>query len=393
MKWTSLRELVFPPYDSEPTRVTEIDGIRGWASLTVVICHVRYTGLQDYPGSSLFYWTFAMAEISVYVFFVLSGDALSIPVTRKGSKGVPPLAILKRIPRLSGSIMLSLLLLFILNVFGILCDPDGPEIPGWNREWTCQASVADYSFLEYIKFAFGDIYNIMDHAMPFNEHLWTIPIELHGSLLVFAVSTCVPFIKFKSAILMLSCIYAFVFFPFWDGVFLYGILLGQLRSDGLFKWLHSRWWTRVVMGIGVLSLPIIPFFIQHVFGLVLHWIPYACFITFVLYSSREAVSFMRNRLSIFLGHISFCLYLTHSSVMRTFYAALIEKSHANGWLINDAAKNWISICTCLLAIIVAYIMHLVEKQYLIALDKAAKFFLAILPKDTKGHVTAGNGII
>ena len=65
--------------------------------------------------------------------------------------------------------------------------------------------------------------------------------------------------------------------------------------------------------------------------------------------------------------------------MRTFYAALIEKSHDNGWLINAAAKNWISLCTCILAIIVAYIMHLVEKQYLIALDKAAKFFLVSPP--------------
>ncbi len=206
MNWSYLLKLVFPPYDAEPTRVTEIDGIRGWASLTVLICHVRYSGFQDYPGSSLFFWIFAMADISVYVFFVLSGDALSIPVTRKVSKGVPPLAILKRIPRLSGSIMLSLLLLYTMNVFGILCDPDGPQIPSWNREWTCQSNVGDYSFLEYIKFAFGDIftYDIETSAIPFNEHLWTIPIELRGSILVFSVCTCVPFIKLKSAILMLS---------------------------------------------------------------------------------------------------------------------------------------------------------------------------------------------
>ena len=234
--------------------------------------------------------------------------------------------------------------------------------------------MADYSFLEYIKFAFGDIY-VSPSPPPFNYFFWTIPIELRGSFVVFAIATCLPFIKYRSVVLAVATVYAGVFFDYWITLFIFGILLGQLRSDGVFRWMHARIWTRILAGLGVLASLLIPYILMNVRGYFMKDPLYSCLVTFMVYASRDTVSFMRNPLSVFLGHISFCLYLLHSITLRTLFAALMQVCYDNGWVIDEAAKAWITLCTCLASIIGAYLMYLVEARYLDALDRASKWLL------------------
>jgi peptidoglycan/LPS O-acetylase OafA/YrhL len=373
--------------DGGAVRLTELDGIRGWAALTVLVCHIRYTGFANYPGTSLFFWIFAQAELSVNVFFILSGDALSLGATKRGAKGLSPLAVIKRIPRLSGAIMISLIMLYIVQIADLMCNPYGDPIPGFDRFWVCQTPLEGVSFFGYIRFAFVDVYR-GTKPIDLNWFLWTIAAELKGSIIVFAACLAIPFIRHKTWVIGVYTFYMVKFFDINESIFVLGILLGQLRTDGFFRWFHTNLAARIVMGLFAVLLPILPKYHNELvwlesvdlWFLKFNWEYYCCLVVPVLYASKDAVSFMRNPISVFLGHISFGLYLTHGIVMRTFHTSLVEKCIANGWPFDDQAKNWISICSWSVCIFVAYIFHIIEKRFLVFLDASMKMFLPVAPK-------------
>src|SRR5262245_41931407 len=62
-------------------RVHEIDGVRGWAALSVLFFHLFWElfggVVPAFRSSILRFWL--DGPLAVYIFFVLSGDALSWP--------------------------------------------------------------------------------------------------------------------------------------------------------------------------------------------------------------------------------------------------------------------------------------------------------------------------
>jgi peptidoglycan/LPS O-acetylase OafA/YrhL len=82
------RDLLVPTFDSNAERYEEIDGIRGWASLFVLVHHIRYMAFAKLQiPIDWKYFVFADGPAMVRTFFILSGDALSLSVTRPNSKG------------------------------------------------------------------------------------------------------------------------------------------------------------------------------------------------------------------------------------------------------------------------------------------------------------------
>src|SRR5262245_59292762 len=97
-------------------RVEFLDGMRGWASLMVVFAHLLPCFLAiTTPMYRQPYLTFISdGTLAVYIFFVLSGFALSIRFLQTGSSRIPVELALRRYPRLTLPIFASCAIAFVL---------------------------------------------------------------------------------------------------------------------------------------------------------------------------------------------------------------------------------------------------------------------------------------
>jgi peptidoglycan/LPS O-acetylase OafA/YrhL len=123
-----------PSPTAGPSRLLYLDGLRGWMALVVVLARLCRTLLLDPPqlsahgGDWLVFWlkwtplgVATDGVQAVYVFFVISGVALSYPVLRATNAGRTLAAMaLYRYPRLTVPILVSCLLVWLLLAMGAL---------------------------------------------------------------------------------------------------------------------------------------------------------------------------------------------------------------------------------------------------------------------------------
>lgn len=187
-------------------KIEFLDGLRGLAALWVFVQHKMGGGGQEFGfGQNGDQWHFVQLPVvrlmfgtggnaAVVIFFVLSGYVLSISSFRKLKQDKAPecrrallSALIRRPLRLYiPPIVLSLLDAFLLHVPGPLVLPlpwDGgrPQEDGiWAEMKFFWVKSVDYFsiFREHGSNLF---------SYPYNVAMWTVPIELKGSLLVFGL--------------------------------------------------------------------------------------------------------------------------------------------------------------------------------------------------------------
>lgn len=98
------------------SRRTEIDGIRGWASMCVLLFHLIYEFFGVlYPDIRNPITKVVLdGDLAVFIFFILSGDALSLGFTANPNRGVSAKMIIKRYFRLTGPILFSCFSVYLL---------------------------------------------------------------------------------------------------------------------------------------------------------------------------------------------------------------------------------------------------------------------------------------
>ena len=184
--------------NSDSSRQVEIDGIRGWAAITVLIWHARYCLYADYGPTSRLYHLLGDGQLSVSLFYILSGDALSLTTTSsKGVRGVSPGVIVKRIPRLSGTLTIASVLIWFAYLVGICYHKT--LLPLYNPGWPMGPNnIEGYSFVDYIQFSWIHVYRGDNLDIDMNLH--TMPTELRGSILVFAICSALQHLKFRAVV-------------------------------------------------------------------------------------------------------------------------------------------------------------------------------------------------
>src|SRR4051812_23978215 len=78
------------------TRWSELDGVRGWAALSVMLFHVSWEtfGIVEPAFRNILTASLLNGQLDVAIFFVLSGEALSASYWRDGNhRSVTKLAI------------------------------------------------------------------------------------------------------------------------------------------------------------------------------------------------------------------------------------------------------------------------------------------------------------
>jgi peptidoglycan/LPS O-acetylase OafA/YrhL len=322
-----------------------LDGIRGWASLMVLLFHVLpETNRALLPELDTSLVTMICdGPLAVYVFFILSGEALSAGYLRTGDLGIVRTLASRRYFRLTVPILLASALVWLAMVSGL--DAHRAAAPLLRSRWL--AAFLDFapSLGGLLSYALRDVYFDPPAALHYVPLLWTMHIELLGSCLVFGLLALLhgwgP--RQRLTAYAVTLLLAAVFVPLLTG-FVIGMLLGEARQHGHLESLRrSRWrWPTLLLALlllfGISAIRGAAHYhvaIRYVLRAYLDHAPdtpnpllvYAnalgLFLLVALLPPLER--FLGGRLSRFLGEISFPLYLVQFAVLITLTSWLVVR--------------------------------------------------------------------
>lgn len=164
-------------------RETYLDGLRGWAALVVVLCHAGEVFWPTWhPG---FFPLLTDGSFSVFIFFVLSGYVLSVGFFRTGERRAVVDLALRRYPRLTVPIFAASCLAMVLMALGWMRNIPASKVAG-SEGWLPIVYTFTPTVADVLHFSFWRVYVDGSPASSYDAPLWTMPVEMQGSILVFA---------------------------------------------------------------------------------------------------------------------------------------------------------------------------------------------------------------
>lgn len=239
-------------------------------------------------------WTLNFQQVDEFIaciFFTITGDVLT---------PFRPAMLVKRIPRLSGTMTIGLVLMYILHRLGWLCEDDS----------TC-GNLEEKYFLQFIELAWCKVYSF-NTPNRMDDFLWVMPWQLRGSIIVGCIGAVLGHVadnrRIKWSLLVVLLVFFLNTFDFYYSFFVVGVLINQVRSEGFFTWCHNQRLIRLVsIGISVL--------LSLLLG-TSHLVTGAAII-FLLYASKDAVRLLTLPVLTWLGQISFCMFVMQRPVLKT----------------------------------------------------------------------------
>jgi peptidoglycan/LPS O-acetylase OafA/YrhL len=333
-----------PEAHAERSRVDYLDGLRGLAALLVIFCHaagalfpaVVFGG----SGAGVTHFLYATPIVNipfqgnfmVCVFYALSGLALSYRTLMHNQRDAAISGLVRRYPRLMLPVLAGVLLAAGLQALEMLPVRQASQLSGsewWGKYWQFQPSLAS-AVREGTLGVFERSRSLYDPP------LWTMQNELLGSLLVFALLIFAPrrWMRITAYVVLAwllreSYLLAFVggmaiceawtacgdrprrwsilFLP----VGLYGLLLGSYPIPSTTTPAFFGRITPDIFG----ATPLQESIGAHVLGSILVLVTLVA----VLPVRRP----FQTPVAVFLGRISFALYILHFIVLGSLGAALL----------------------------------------------------------------------
>jgi peptidoglycan/LPS O-acetylase OafA/YrhL len=312
------------------SRVGYLDGIRGWAALSVVVYHATWELLRDLnpaPRQTKFI-LINDGKFAVLVFFVLSGFALSTGFFRTNRADIVRHLALRRYIRLAVPIAAVTLLAIALSKSGLFFNEAAAQIARYKVDWLrFQYSHVDFS-AEAAKYILYHVYVLTD-GNRYGPFLWTMSWEMQGSFLVFGL---LLLIRIRGAERFLWYIVALTLTlntnsPF--ACFIFGVMLADFEAGWLGAYVQER--ARLTGLIGLLL-----FAGAAAYRWSVEWLgPYGGIVDMVAATmviagvvlSRHLQTLFQWRVSRYLGAVSFPLYLCHALVLCSVGSWLIVALH------------------------------------------------------------------
>jgi peptidoglycan/LPS O-acetylase OafA/YrhL len=216
-----------------PPRFPELDGIRGFAALAVLLFHVGPESFGAVMPELRSPWVFPWinGHRAVLLFFVLSGDALASACLRAASPaGIARLA-LRRYVRLTGPIVLSSLIIYGLMKYGLMFHREAAQQVA--SPWLWGFLNFEPTFAGLFIYTLRDVYFGFAAPTPYNGFLWTMMVELSGSYYVFLACFMLPYVKRPPYLVALVAALMLAFGSYY-GLFFVGVLFALWRRDGPF---------------------------------------------------------------------------------------------------------------------------------------------------------------
>ena len=301
-------------------------------------------------------WSFAAnGHFAVLIFFAISGFVLSYPYFT-GAKRERNLMIdiTNRLPRLLIPVFLTGVLCYWLQSFATYA-AGGEQLSQFaGRGWITRWNVEGWDAARVIEFLLTRVFFFYSETDTMNVNLWTMPVEFAFSLLVFA---CCALMLRRYSIALLLVIIAAASLYSWradtteyflkilaGSVFFLGVATAY-KVDTVRTLVGRLWWTPPTLMIGgLLVSSVLERHDLHyllVNGLALMSI----FWFFIGFTAMPSMKTMLARpLFMFLGEVSFALYLVHGSVLYMVFQFIASRGDygASEFLIGTALSLIIS---------------------------------------------------
>ncbi len=319
------------------TRQPYLDSLRGVAALIVVIHHYLllfypYTVYGKQAGYTqhfrfeniFFYPPFGLinaGRFAICLFFILSGYVLSF-----NNLGVPGrtanilASIVKRPIRLGGIVIFSIICGAALWYWGLFANNLVATITTSKWFGHCWSHKFDFHRLFFILRT-----SMFSRGMVYNPPLWTIKIELYGSMLVFVYTLL--FGRFKYRLLVAVFLIILLRDSLYQG-FVIGLCLADLKKNyNIQKFTARAWatkfhWLIIVVFVYLSSYPafVNKEFLQKTVYTYLPDSKYlgtsypmlsALLVFILVLSSGWAKKILNNKIFLYIGTISYAIYAMH----------------------------------------------------------------------------------
>jgi peptidoglycan/LPS O-acetylase OafA/YrhL len=311
------------------TRFRFLDGLRGWAAFSVLIYHIFIDGLP--PNAFMadrMLWAKAFilnGTLAVCIFFVVSGFSLSIRYLETGEpRGLARIAA-GRYLRLAIPIFAICAIAYALMMFGAIG-------PARSRPAPLDTYLTFMPTLQSL-FSFGlfKVFFAYSNTETYDPPLWTMAYEFFGSFMVFVVLAAMR--RWHARTIMFAGL--FLVLTLWQSYFALfagGILIADLFAK-LDAWpLANRWGAALCFCGAILGLSLAPWFSAV-------YIAAAMLLVAAVAFCMPIRRLFENRLSDFLGWMSYPLYLVQAPVIYTFSVNALH--YLAGFGLPDETARWI----------------------------------------------------
>jgi peptidoglycan/LPS O-acetylase OafA/YrhL len=340
-------------------RIYELDAIRGWAALAVLLFHIFWEALGVRFGAfrSVVAAPFLNDDLAVCVFFVVSGAALSAPFHVTQDRKFIVRSAIKRYPRLLIPIVAATFAVWLLNRLGLMHGPEAAIILE-RPDWLGLNNGATVSTANAVYFAISGVFSGLSAQRNILPFLWTMPIEMVGSMLLFLYLACKGMDGLGNRLLASIIAITFVASPYISCFFIGSLIVETRGKSGPQKrFLLDR---RVVTAAMLLCL--LYSGAAVIFRSELLRYPNAivgsAIVFYCLNIEAVARRLSTSTVSRLLGKISFPLYLSHYAVLGAVFSPLIMAYEAD---LTILTAGMIGLATAIVAILVAFAFLPVEQ--------------------------------
>lgn len=316
----------------ETHRIHFLDGLRGWGALSVLLCHVFVDVFPvDAASMNLLSRTFLFnGTFAVWVFFIVSGFSLSIRFCETRDGAALRRMFVGRYFRLAIPIFIVSLLVWGVSNVGLI--PPVEDRQGRLLDFLVTAP----STIDTVTFSWYEVFFHYDSSDTLVPPLWTMTYEMWGSILILSILALVGESGKRWVLYAVLCGVTYCIHPIYTA-FLVGLLLAEVHASHLLmkhEAVMNRLSTIFIPGILILALFLPGKDTNEYPGL--FFTVSSGFVACVLLNQR-LTGFFSNRISRWLGTISFPLYLIQAPVFFTVTLNLynaVERSALGAIAIN-----------------------------------------------------------
>lgn len=349
-------------------RVNFLDGIRGLAALMVLLEHVVkdfLASVQPIQYNSQFLSFITDGHFAVAIFFVLSGYVLTVSQTNRPQSLVA--LFIGRYCRLAIPILITSAITYILMIAGLFF------IAGNTYQFTP-------TILGLLKFSTVDVFVNYDIEKSYSPALWTMSAELFGSYLLYLYIRFIARFERYQLILALAISMGLLIFQPFIACFFMGYLIMQLNTRYLFKEVK---WTAVTCISAFVSVVVI----VSLSPSLENW--QRSLLAFVIVIAISYATILRkvfsNAFLLFIGKISFTLYLIQFTIICTLSAYLATQFRDHDY-VNAFSANLNLVITVAICIAVAYVLNPIDTYSILITKKIRSInFRKLLSNDPSHH--------
>lgn len=356
-------------------RLDEIDGIRGWAAFVVLLFHI-FGEMLKYAVPAVNNAWFApllAGDIAVLVFFVLSGDALSSAFFAGGGNKVIDRLLVRRYLRLTIPIVMSCAITYLIMVLGFDFHIQAAKVLQ-RPDWLAQFLQFKASIVGLLRYSMLGVYVSHTRELSYSPFLWTMSIEMIGSMLVFLLCYLWKTLKNPHWICLVLIIWLTALGSYFS-LFYAGVLLGYCRQQGYFEKLLDNKSHQIAVPCILIAIAGMLILTKGLHRPIILTLPISMLLVFCFYTQKQIKLFFSNKLSRFLGDISFPLYLIHFQVLISLMSWLVVKNFADKDLVDQNVMLKIAVITLLFSLFAAWCFRCLERAIL---KQADSFTLRIL---------------